>query len=820
MSVPARRLSLIVPLLMPAAACPAASPVFAFLEAQCVECHDAEVKKGGLDLSAFKWDPKDHANLEQWVEVYDRVQRGEMPPAKRERPEAKALAGFLDALGGTLHRTTAEQQAETGRTILRRLNRTEYENTLHDLLLIDTPLKDMLPEDTPLHGFDTVADGLRISAVHLEKYLEAADAAIDAALRLTTEPPQIKQRFLLKDEQGVRKHLDTAVGAVTDKNSGQKHRHILKELPDAVVFFNEGYPPADIRALTVRVPGEYRIRASAYVYQSQGTHVAMRINAHRFSQGKRMLATFDLQPDKPREVEVVARLGANEVLQLEPYGTNFDEKGQNIYNVGAEAFTGVGVAFQWVEVEGPIMESWPPASVKRLVGDMPVKPREQNKWQKQDPRAKAFDLAPADPKVAAQAAITSLAQRAFRRPLAEGEADRFAALAHGAMDRGTPFEDALRIGLRAVLTSPQFLLFDETPGKLEDHALASRLSYFLWSTMPDEELLRVAAEKKLKDAATLRAQTERMLNSPKAEALVKNFTGQWLELRNIDATTPDKQLYPEFDDLLKHGMVAETEAFFTEMLKADLPVSNFIQSDFVMLNRRLAEHYGIPGVEGETLRKVSLPAGSPRGGLLTQASVLKVTANGTVSSPVLRGAWVMKHLLGRPPAPPPPNVGSVEPDTRGASTIRELLDKHRNVESCMGCHSQMDPPGFALENFDVIGGWRERYRSIGAGDRVDGKRRGRGIYEYKQGPSVDASGALPDGRKFSGIAEFKSLLMTQEQQIATCVTEKLLTYGTGAGAQFADRAAIATILSKAAAKKHGLRSLVHEIVQSDVFQSK
>ena len=816
----ARLLPFLTLLTLPWSASATPKDISPFLEAQCLDCHDSETKKGGLDLSALKWAPEDPASFERWVKVYDQVERGEMPPAKKPRPEAKSLAAFLSSLHGTLHTASAEAEAQTGRTVLRRLNRTEYENTLHDLLAIDTPLKEILPEDTPLHGFDTVADGLRLSATHLEKYLEAADAALDEALRLTNPPPQIKQRFYLKDEKNVREHLDTPVGTVRDKNSGSKHRHLLKELPDGIVFFNEGYPPADIRQLNVRVPGEYRIRASAYVYQPQGNHVAMRINAHRFSQGKRMLATFDLPPDKPREVEIRARLAAGEILQLEPYGTNYGPKGQSLYNVGVEGYEGNGIAFQWVEVEGPLEESWPPLSVQKLVGDMPVTPKEQNKWQKGDPRAKAFELAPTDPKAAAQTAITSFAQRAFRRPLEPGEADLFVKLTHEAMDRGTPFEEALRIGLRAVLTAPQFLMFDEQPGKLDDYALASRLSYFLWSTMPDEELLRAAAEKKLSSPATLRAQTERLLNSPKAAAFVQNFTGQWLELRNIDATTPDKQLYPEFDDLLKYGMVEETESFFTEMLRADLPVSTFIHSDFAMLNSRLAEHYGIPGVEGEQLRKVSLPANSPRGGLLTQASILKVTANGTVSSPVLRGAWVMKHLLGRPPQPPPPNVGSVEPDTRGATTIRELLDKHRNVESCMGCHSKMDPPGFALENFDVIGGWRERYRSIGTGDRPPGLLNGRNIHQYKLGPAVDASGTLPDGRQFAGIQDFKKLLLSDEEQVSRCVTEKLLTYGTGAGIQFADRDAITAILKKAEPQKHGLRTLVHEIVQSPVFQSK
>jgi hypothetical protein len=814
------RLLLAIPLLLPATLSAGTPDVSAFFDSQCMECHDAEMKKGGLDLDSLKWNPADHTNFDRWVKLFDRVERGEMPPAKKPRPEPAALTAFLKSLGTPLHEFDAKRQAESGRTVLRRLNRTEYENTLHDLLAIDTPLREILPEDTPLHGFDTVADGLRLSAMHLEKYLETADLALEDALRLTTKPPPIKGRFFLKDEKDVRKHLDTAVGFVRDKNSGQKHQHLLKELPDAVVFFNEGYPNADIKQIYLRVAGEYRIRASAYVHQSSGTHVGMRINAHRYSQGKRTLASFDLEPDKPREVEIVTRLGAGEVLQLEPFGSGFDAKGKNIYGIGAEAYQGVGVAFQWFEIEGPILHSWPPESVKRLVGDMPVTPREQNKWEKQDPKARAFDLAPADPKAACHTAITSLAQRAFRRPLEPGETDRFVKLSHAALDAGVRFEDALRIGLRAILTAPQFLLFEEKPGKLDEYALASRLSYFLWSSMPDDELLAAAAAKKLHDPATLHAQTERMLNSPKARAFVKNFTGQWLQLRNIDATTPDKKLYPEFDDILKFAMIGETEAFFTEMLQADLPVSNFIHSDFAMLNRRLADHYGVPGVQGEQFRKVSLPAESPRGGLLTQASVLKVTANGTVSSPVLRGAWVMKHLLGRPPQPPPPNVGSVEPDTRGATTIRELLDKHRNTESCMGCHSRMDPPGFALESFDVIGGWRDRYRSVGTGDWVKQTFRGRGIYEYKHGPKVDASGALPDGRTFTDITSYKKLLLADEPQLARCVTEKFLTYGTGAGIHFADRNSISAILQKAAPKQHGLRSLVHEVIQSPAFLNK
>ncbi|MDB6007354.1 MAG: hypothetical protein JWR15_4341, partial [Prosthecobacter sp.] len=385
---------------------------------------------------------------------------------------------------------------------------------------------------------------------------------------------------------------------------------------------------------------------------------------------------------------------------------------------------------------------------------------------------------------------------------------------------GRSFEDAMRVGLRGLLTSPEFLLLEERPGKLDDYALASRLSYFLWSSMPDEELLKLAASKELTKPAVLKAQTERLLKSPKAQAFTKNFVGQWLELRKIDATTPDKKLYPEFDQLLQLGMVSETEAFFNELLGHNLSVNSLIQSDFAMINNRLAEHYEIDGVKGEQFRRVSLPADSPRGGLLAQASVLKITANGTVTSPVIRGAWVMKHLLGQPPQPPPANVGSIEPDTRGTTTIREQLAKHRSVETCAGCHSKIDPPGFALESFDVIGGWRTNYRSQEKGGNVKRKYHGKNIWQYKEGPEVDASGELPDGRKFQGIAEFKKLLLGQQDQVMTALAGNLVTYGTGAGIQFTDRDRIAAIVKQTKAEGSGLRTLVHAVVQSPLFLNK
>ena len=348
-------------------------------------------------------------------------------------------------------------------------------------------------------------------------------------------------------------------------------------------------------------------------------------------------------------------------------------------------------------------------------------------------------------------------------------------------------------------------------------------SYFLWNAPPDAELLALAKQGAVNQPATLRAQTERMLMSPKARAFTRNFLGQWLELRQIDFTSPDKKLYPEFDELLKRSMVRETELFFEELLTRDLSVQNFIHSDFTMLNERLAEHYGIAGVKGQEFQKVSLPANSHRGGVMTQASVLKVTANGTTTSPVLRGKWVLDRIMGVPPDPPPKDIAAVEPDIRGTKTIREQLDAHRNIEACATCHRKIDPPGFALENFDVIGGWRDRYRIMpDRNQRAD-------FLTIKDGPrpmrvalgqKVDASFTTADGQPFKHVDEFKKILLRDKEQIARCVTEKLLTYATGAGIQFADRATVEEIVGKVKSKNYGLRSIVHEVVQSGPFLSK
>jgi len=790
-----------------------------FISAQCYSCHDTETQKGGLALDTLDAKFEDKATFDKWTRVFDRMRSGEMPPPAEPRPDAKQLTAHLDTLRNALYAQNLKEQTTQGRTILRRLNRVEYENSVQELLGIATPIKQILPEDTPQHGFDTVADGLRLSQLHMEKYLEAADLALDAAIRLTAAPDPIKKRFLYKENGFVLEQL-------------KYERPQVLVLDDGVALFsdnNNNRIAGKTGWLHISEAGFYRIRASAYGYQTQrptmlGLHCG---NPRRVT--KTVLRFFDVPPDKPTEVEITARLDEGDFLVPVPGGLEVPADQKGIYETGPKNYKGPGVVVQWVEVEGPIQKSWPPPSVAKLFGDTPLKEIPKNKQLdvngksvlvSYQPASRAYELAPADAKADVKPLIEKFATRAFRRPLETGEADSFVKLATDALDAGRNFEDALRVGLRGVLVAPQFLLFAEKPGKLDDYALATRLAYFLWSAPPDDELLLLAAAKKLAQPGMLRAQTERMLTSPKAQGFTRNFLGQWLDVRNIDATRPDGSLYPEYDEVLKLSMVAETEAFFNEVLQKNLSVSNFINSDFVMINRRLADLYNIPNVAGQEIHKVALPADSVRGGVLTQAAVLKVTANGTNTSPVLRGVWVLKRLFGITLPPPPPNVGAIEPDTRDATTVREQLAKHRTLKSCAGCHAEIDPPGFALENFDVIGGWRERYRSVKGGDPEPKKLLGRTIWQYKLGRAVDATGELPDGRKFADVREFKKLIMEQQDQVAEAIIGKLLTYGTGAGVQFADRWVVEEVLKKAKAQNLGLRTIVHEVVQSSAFGSK
>ncbi len=385
---------------------------------------------------------------------------------------------------------------------------------------------------------------------------------------------------------------------------------------------------------------------------------------------------------------------------------------------------------------------------------------------------------------------------------------------------GHGFDAAIRTAIRGVITSPQFLFFESKAGELDDYALAARLAAFLWKSVPDDRLYILARKKQLNDPKELDRQVKRMLKDEKSRRFTNDLARQWWQLGDVNLTNPDARLYPEFDELLKVSIPLETQEFLVELIRKDLSTDNLVDSDFTFLNRRLAEHYGIPGVNGQHMRRVTLPENSHRGGIMTHASILKITANGTVTSPVRRGSWVLTNLLGTPPNPPPPDIGSIEPDTRGTTTIRESLAKHRNVESCAQCHQHIDPPGFALESYDVIGGYRSKYRCTENGEQPERLLRGRTIWEYDIGLPVDSSGVLADGEPFENIDEFKQLLLNQREQIARNVISNLITYATGAEIQFADRDQVAKILESCRESDFGMQTIIREVVQSRLFRNK
>lgn len=759
-------------------------PTKAFLQKHCTDCHDAETQKGKVRLDNLAADFTAPASAELWGRVFTQLERREMPPKKKAQPSDAEREAILYWLGPQLRAAVAARQQAEGRVALRRLNRVEYQRTMHDLLGIEVNLMELLPEDGSAHGFDKVSSALTLSPVQVEKYLEAADVALDAAIGIGPKPAFVQQRF--------------AATNLLANWDGKSHR----PLPDGgIALFNSGYSPTELRKFRAPAPGRYRIRISAHGFQTDGKPATFRVYGGSFGVGgkTKLLGHFEVPADKPTVVEMVERLdGRGDTLKVISYGTiPWQNK--------AEEYTGPGFAIQWLEVEGPLdAKDWPPAPRRQLLGDADLE------------RGTFAD---------AERILKQFAPRAFRRPVSEADLAPYLALVRERLDKGVKFGDAVRVGLKAILVSPRFLMLDEQPGKLDGHALAARLSYFLWSTMPDAELLAAAAKGDLAKPAVLRAQTERLLKHPKARAFTEDFTGQWLALRNIEFTTPDARLYPEFDELLQVSMLRETHAFFDELLTKDLSVLNFVESDFAMLNSRLAKHYGIPDVNGLDIRRVALRPEWHRGGVMTHASVLKVSANGTTTSPVLRGVWLLDRILGRPAPPPPPNVPAVEPDIRGAKSIREQLAKHREVESCAGCHARIDPLGFALESYDVIGGWRERYRISPAPNQRNGVEWftlnvNQRDLRLALGPKVDPGDTLADGRQFRDLAELKRLLLADPDSLARGLAEKLLIYATGHGLEFTDEVVLTDLVRKARAQKYGLRALIHEVVGSPTFQSK
>lgn len=773
-----------------------------FLDNFCSGCHDAGEKKGGLDLDGLMFDgePGTHA---KWVRVFDRVLAGEMPPPKKQRPAPAVQRAFLTNLGTGLLK---QHEAMKG-TVLRRLNRTEYENTLRDLLGMRVDVRDILPEDSLSHGFDNVGEALGMSDVQLGRYMDAAEIALSTVLQRSEKPTV--QTFKFDYTKGV-----------------EAAKSWLLRPDGAVVIFNNGnFPDTTMRSFRAPSDGMYKVRVSAYAYQSQNP-ITFSVYSGLFGAGTGSGFHGDHVVDgtEPRTVSVDVWLRGGETLRISPH---LDARFAEMQKVGPSGYSGPGLAIKGVEIEGPIFEVWPPRGAELLFGDLLKGAKEADDKKGDDRKSRAharklkpiFEVTSSNVSGDAGRLLKGFVAAAFRRPVDDSKVAPYLALFESEIKRGSTFSVAMRTAAIGVLCSPDFLYLKEPAGKLDGYALATRLSYFLTRSAPDETLMKVAASGRLKEPAVLREQTERLLASQEFSRFVTDFTDAWLNLRDIDFTTPDKKLYPEFDEELQRSMLLESRAYFRELIQSNLSPTYVLKGDFAMLNQRLAEHYGIAGVKGSDIRKVKLPENSKRGGVLTQGAVLKVSANGTNSSPVIRGTWVLERILGVQPPPPPPGVPGVEPDIRGATTLREQLAKHRQLETCNGCHRVLDPPGFALENYDVIGGWREQFRTVEKGTPVSKEVNGRKV-TYRLGPPVDATGELVEGGTFKNLDEFQNLILKHPDRITKCMAEKLLTFGSGRELGFSDRNEVTRIATTLNGSKGGLRDLIHLVVASPIFQSK
>lgn len=767
----------------------------AILAKHCVECHGPTIQKGELRLDSLAADFASPESRKNWQTVVDRVADGSMPPAKKPRPEKSDLDAVRGWIATGMAAADRERNRKEGRAVLRRLNRTEYENTIRDLLGVRVDVKELLPADPISRGFDNQAAELKVSEVQLRRYLEAADLALAAAVTHAPKPEPQKKAY-----------------TYTDKAFDRNFTINWHKLPDgAVVIPNDGnYPSSVLSTFRAPVSARYKIRIDGYGYKTNAPIVfAIYTGSFGRSPDSTLEGYFDFPADKAGKVETEVWIDEKNTIRIMPQGFRGGNKKDDL----------PGLAVLGVEIDGPYLDVWPPRGHSLLFGNLPSKPTGP---PKPAPKGRPAPPVPmqvvsADPDADAKRLLPGFLASAFRRPVTDEQVAPFLAVYAGERKEGASFEDAMRSAAAAALCSPDFLFLREAPGKLDDHALACRLSYFLTRSMPDEPLRKLAAAKKLSDPAVLRAETERLLKSPAAERFAVDFTDAWLDLRNIDFTNPDRLLYPEFDLPLQHAMLAESRAFFAEVLNQNLPAATFLDSDFAMLNERLAKHYRIPGVSGPQIRRVALPPDSHRGGVLTQGAVLKVSASGTNTSPVVRGVYVLERIMGIHPPPPPPGIAAVEPDIRGAKTVRELLDKHRSGENCVGCHRQIDPPGFALEEYDAIGGFRDKFRTMGTGPQPKSPLPpGR----YRLGQPVDASGELTNGKSFKNFEEFRKLLAAEPDRFAACLVGKLMAFATGREAGPADRAEVERIVAESTKSKYAFRDLVHAVVQGETFRTK
>jgi len=724
--------------------------ILPFLKAHCFHCHGTPDgnNKAELTLDKYKDDLSVQQDRKVWDNVLHMLGNGEMPPMERPRPPAADIEAVTKAIEGVLANLDCSKRQNVGRVTVRRLNRAEYNNTIRDLLGVDFQPAADFPQDDVGYGFDNIGDVLSTTPLLFERYLAAAETVLQKAIVLpeTVEPKDIRL-------QGLR----VSRGAGEETNGGG----VLYGVGEAG---NEQFLDA----------GDYHINVEVYAKQVGDEKVRAAITLNR-----QPLKEFDVTSTNRNQLQVLvtkvrvpsgsARVGA---AFLNPYAapdSTEDVPKRRLLFVRS------------IVVDGPHNPPPPPA------------PPAQQKLM-----AHAEGL---EPREAAREVVARFATRAFRRPVKPEEVERILRVYDLAEKEGDKYEERLRLALCRVLVSPHFLFRIEVDPRgakageayqVSELELASRLSYFLWSTMPDEELNTLAVNGKLRE--NLPGQVARMLKDKKSAALVENFAGQWLTLRKLPQVAPDSKLFPNFDDDLRAAMLKETELFFEEVMREDRSVLDFIDADFTYVNARLARHYGIAGVYGVQFRRIKTP--ETRGGLLTQASILTLTSNPTRTAPVKRGKWVLEQLLGTPPPPPPPDVPDLDERKALTGSLRQVMEQHRANAICASCHARMDPLGFAFENYDAIGAWRAK----------DGQF------------DIDPSGELPDGQKFQGPAELKKILKDKKELFARSLAEKMLTYALGRGLEYYDKCAVDKIVTALEKNDYRFSTLIAETVNSDPFQ--
>ena len=754
----------------------------ALLDRYCVTCHNDRLQTGGLTLDADAVDVTDvGAHAETWEKVVRKLRAGAMPPRPRPRPEPAAYAEFRGWLEAELD-AAAAAEPNPGRTeTFHRLSRTEYRNAVRDLLALDVDVGELLPADDTSYGFDNIAGVLGVSPTLLERYLSAARKISRLAVA-SPVPSPTAETFRIASDLGQDRRMEglpfgTRGGTVIDHNFPEDAEYVFEILPDGPLRIE----PHD---LEITIDGE-RIallpvgkRPDAddprglYTPQIEGLEVRTPVTAGPHTVGVAFLRKTAAEPEGIRK------------LYLRPF-TGEGSGGDSRYQPYVESVT----------ISGPYESS----------GARPV--------EETPSREHIFTCRPgSDAAAAVEAAcareiVATLARRAFRRPVTDDDVARIMMFYDRGRGAGS-FDTGIEMALRRLLVSPDFLFRVErdpagaAPGesyRLSDLELASRLSFFLWSSVPDDDLLALAERGELGDPQVFEAQVERMLGDPRAEALVSNFAGQWLTLRNAAAVRPDEDEFPDFGEGLRRAFRRETELLFDSVLREDRSALDLLAADYTFVNERLAQHYGIPNVRGSHFRRVALhDAGAARGGLLGHGSVLTVTSYANRTSPVNRGKWVLENILGTPPPPPPPDVPELE-TAEGAKplSMREAMEQHRANPVCASCHRLMDPVGLSLEHFDAIGRWRDR--------------------ETGGGPIV-ASGELPDGTPFDGPSGLKAALLRHPDRFVTTVTEKLMTYALGRGVEYYDAPAIRAIVRDAARYDYRLSALVKGVVRSTPFQ--